>query len=64
MWNYKIAIATFCASQCQDGNGNLKCYHGMKMSGHLNTLKSTLRILTGILSKYSENSELKANLNS
>ena len=34
MWNYKIAMATFCTSQCQDGEGNLKCYHGMGMSGH------------------------------
>ena len=31
---------------------------------NVNTLKSTSRILTGILSKYSENSELKPNLNS
>ena len=31
---------------------------------NLNTLKSTSRILTGILSQYSENSELKPNLNS
>ena len=31
---------------------------------NLNTLKSTSRILAGILLQYSENSELKPNLNS
>ena len=25
MWNYKIAMATFRTSQCQDGNEVLKC---------------------------------------
>ena len=25
MWNYKIAIATFRTSQCQDGDEVLKC---------------------------------------
>ena len=34
MWNYKIAMATFHTSQYQHGNGNLKCHHGRKMSGH------------------------------
>ena len=35
MWIYKIALATFCTSQCQaDGDKVLKCYewrcHGIK----------------------------------
>ena len=29
-----FAMATFHTSQCQDGDRNVKCYHGMKMSGH------------------------------
>ena len=26
MWNYKIAMATFRTSQCQDGDEVLKCH--------------------------------------
>ena len=26
MWNYKIAMATFGTSQCQDGDEVLKCH--------------------------------------
>ena len=27
MWNYKIAMATFHTSQCQDGDRDIKWYH-------------------------------------
>ena len=65
MWNYKIAMATFRTSQCQDGDEVLKCLEwrcqGLKRPlENLDTWKSTSRrILTGILTK---NSELKPNL--
>ena len=59
----KIAMTTSCASQCQDGNEVLKCSE--KALEKLNTGKSTSRrILTGILSRNFENSELKPNLRS
>ena len=69
MWNYKIAMATFRTSQCQDGDEVLK-YHEWRMDvraqkdalENLNTRKSTSRrIITDILSK---NSELKPDLSS
>ena len=65
MWNYKIAMATFCTSQCQDGDEvwnvmNEDVRAQKDALENLNTRKSTSRrILTGILSK---NSELKPNL--
>ena len=59
----KIAMTTSCTTQCQDGNELLKCSE--KALENLNTRKSTSRrILTGILSRNFENSELKPNLSS
>ena len=59
----KIAMTTSCTTQCQDGNEVLKCSE--KALENLNTRKSTSRrILTGILSRNFENSELKPNLSS
>ena len=61
--NFTIAMTTTCTSQCQDGNKVLKCSE--KALENLNTRKSTSRrILTGILSRNFENSELKPNLRS
>ena len=57
MWNYKIAMATFGTSQCQDGNKVLKCHewrcqgikrHFRKPEQNKSTSR---RILIGILSK-------------
>ena len=64
MSNYKIAMATFRTSQCQEGDEvNEADVRAQKDTlENLNTRKSTSRrILTGILSK---NSELKPNLSS
>ena len=40
MWNYKIAMATFHTSQCQDGDEVLICYEwrrqGIKRLKHMN----------------------------
>ena len=56
MWDYNVAMATFCTFQCQDGGKVFKqCYEwrhqGIKdASENLNTQKSTARrILSGIL---------------
>ena len=63
--NYSIILATFRTSQCQDSDEILKCYEGRyqgikRRFQNLNTRKRTSRtILTGILSKNSENSEVK-----
>ena len=59
----KIAMTSFCMSQCQDSDEVLKCCE--KALENLNTRKSTSRrILTGILPRNFENSELKPNLRS
>ena len=62
MCNYKIAMATFRSSQCQDGDEVLKCSEDFRAQKdaleNLNTRKSTSRrILPGISSKNFENSE-------
>ena len=63
--NYSIILATFSTSQCQDIDEILKCYEGRYQGikrplQNLNTRTRTSRtILTGILSKNSENSEVK-----
>ena len=64
MWNYKIVMATFCKSQCQDGD-EVSTFYEWQCQGikhaleNLNTRKSTFRrILTGILSRHSKNSEI------
>ena len=68
--NCKIAMATFRTSQGQDGD-EVYTIHEWRWQGikraleNLNTRKSESRkILTGILSKNSESSELKPNLGS
>ena len=64
-------MATFCMSQRHNGDEVLKCYMNEDVKAlkdaleNLNTPKSSLsRILTGILLKNSENSELKPTLGS
>ena len=64
-------MATFCMSQWHDGDEVLKCYMNEDVKAlkdaleNLNTPKSSLRrILTGVLLKNSENSELKPTLGS
>ena len=64
MSNYKIAMATFRTSQCQEGDevNEVDVRAQKDTLENLNTRKSTSRrILTGFLSK---NSELKPNLSS
>ena len=55
-------MATFRTSQFQDGDEDVRALKDALEN--LNTRHSTSRILTGILSKNSENSELKPNLSS
>ena len=66
MWNYKIAMATFRTSQCQDGDEVLKCrewrYQGTKRQK--TWTHESKRGKRGILSKNCENSELEPNLRS
>ena len=58
-WKYKITMATFRTSQCQDGKENSKCYEWRCQGGafknaleNLNARKSTSKnMLTGILSQ-------------
>ena len=67
MRNYKIVVATFRTSQCQDGDEVLNVMNEDVRAEkdaleNLNRRKSTSRrILTGILSK---NSEVQPNLSS